>query len=95
VPFLKKWAATGTWEQSGDGFTVKQVGREFGPSERLTVDFSNLDGSTLNVVNGQSGAIFSPYFMDQWTAWLKGTTFPLPYSADAVSKAKVHELTLE
>jgi penicillin amidase len=95
VPLLKKWAGSGTWEQSGDGFTVKQVGHDFGPSERLTVDFANLDGSTLNVVNGQSGEIFSPYFMDQWMSWLKGTTFPLAYSDDAVKKAKVHDLTLE
>jgi penicillin amidase len=95
VPFLKKYAGSGDFEESGDGFTVKQVGTGFGPSERLTVDFSNLDSSTLNLVSGESGQIFSPHFMDQWMAWLKGTTFPLAYSDDAVKKAKVHELVLE
>ena len=33
---------TGVLPQSGDGSTVKQVGRKFGPSERLTVDFGAL-----------------------------------------------------
>jgi penicillin amidase len=95
VPLLKKYASTGMWEQSGDGFTVKQVGTGFGPSERLTVDFSNVDGSTLNIVSGQSGALFSPHFMDQWNAWLNGTTFPLAFTDEAVSKAKAHELILQ
>jgi penicillin amidase len=95
LPFLKSSAGSGTWEQSGDSFTVKQVGPDFGPSERMTVDFSNLDASTLNIVSGQSGQLFSPYFMDQWMSWLKGTTFALAYSDDAVSKAKTHELTLQ
>jgi penicillin amidase len=95
MPFLKQYAGSESWEQSGDGFTVKQVGSDFGPSERMTVDFSNLDNSTLNLVSGQSGALFSPHFMDQWNAWLKGTTFALPYTDSAVSAAKSHELTLQ
>ena len=45
---------TGILPQSGDGSTVKQVGRKFGPSERLTVDFGAIDTSTLNVVRGES-----------------------------------------
>ncbi|HYX70178.1 MAG TPA: penicillin acylase family protein [Terriglobales bacterium] len=94
VPLLARWAGPGRQPQSGGSYTVKQVGRAFGPSERMTVDFSNLDGSTLNIVTGQSGQIFSPYFMDQWTAWYEGTTFPLPFSAEAVRGAAKHTLTL-
>jgi penicillin amidase len=94
IPFINRWAGPGVLPQSGDGTTVKQVGRDFGPSERLTVDFSNFDNSTLNIVNGQSGHIFNPHFNDQWNAWYHGTTFPLPYSVDAVRKALVHELKL-
>jgi hypothetical protein len=45
--------------------TVKQVSTHFGPSERLTVDFSDLDHSTLNIVNGQSGNIFDEHYDDQ------------------------------
>jgi len=37
----------------------------------------------------------SPYYMDQWKAWYEGTTFPLPFSADAVERTKTHRLVLE
>ena len=95
MPLLNRWTGPGTQPQSGDGTTVKQVGLGFGPSQRLTVDFANLDASTLNIVTGQSGNFLSPYYMDQWQAWYQGTTFPLPFSPEAVQKARVHELHLE
>src|SRR5262249_6561827 len=57
-------AGPGTKPQSGGGYTVKQVGRGFGPSERMTVDFSNLDASTFNLVLGESGQPFSQHYMD-------------------------------
>jgi penicillin amidase len=85
---------TGPQPQSGDTTTVKQVGRSFGPSERFTADLSNLDNSTLNIVLGQSGNPASPWFMDQWPAWYKGTTFALPFSPASVSDATTHTLTL-
>ena len=74
--------------------TVKQVGRSFGPSERMTVDFANLDESTLNIVTGESGNIFSPHYMDQWKAWYEGTTYALPFSEQAVEHAANHRLQL-
>ncbi len=89
IPLLSRWAGPGRQPQSGGSYTVKQVGRTFGPSERMTVDFSAFDNSTLNIVTGQSGQIFSPYFMDQWKAWYEGSTFPLPFSAEAVRRAAV------
>ena len=85
---------TGIQEQSGDTSTVKQVGRKFGPSERLTVDFSDIDNSTLNVVLGQSANPASEWFMDQWPAWYHGTTFVMPFSAAATKIATRHTLTL-
>jgi penicillin G amidase len=88
-------AGPGSHPQSGGGYTVKQVGRGFGPSERMTVDFSNLDGSTFNIVLGESGQPFSPYYMDQWDAWYTNKTFTLAYSDGAVTNAKAHELRLE
>ncbi|MGH9579857.1 MAG: penicillin acylase family protein, partial [Terriglobales bacterium] len=94
-PLLRRMTGTGAVAQSGNGFTVKQVGRSFGPSERLTVDLSNLDASTLNIVNGQSGQILSLHYMDQWAAWLEGRTFPLPFSSTAVARARRHELILQ
>ena len=95
VPLLNRWTGPGRQPQSGNGNTVKQVGLGFGPSERLTVDFANLDASTLNIVTGESGNFVSSYYMDQWQAWYQGTTFPLPFSPEAVRKARAHELKLE
>ncbi len=94
IPILRGWTGPGRKPQSGGSYTVKQVGRTFGPSERMTVDFSNLDASTFNIVIGESGQVFSPYYMDQWLAWYGNTTFTLAYSDQAVQGAKAHELTL-
>jgi len=94
-PLLSRWTGPGRVPQSGDGFTVKQAAGNLGPSERITVDFSNLDQSTLNTVTGQGGNFLSPYYMDQWKAWYTGFTFTLPYSPGAVDKSKRHVLLLE
>ena len=95
LPLVGRWTGPGIHEQSANGYTVKQVGHKFGPSERLTVDLADLDRSTLNLVTGQAGNFLSPYYMDQWKAWYEGTTFPLPFSQQAVERTKQHELLLE
>ena len=94
-PILKKGAGTGSQTWSGDENTIKQVAKEFAPSERLTVDFANLDGSTLDIVNGQSGNIFDEHYNDQWDAYYHGTTYALPFSPEAVERAAKHHLRLE
>jgi penicillin amidase len=94
VPWLKKYASTARLPQSGNGITVKQVGGKFAPSERFTADFADLDQSTLNIVNGQSGNLFSPYFNDQFEAWYKGTTFVLAFKPETVQKTATHKLRL-
>jgi penicillin G amidase len=94
-PILKKGAGPGSLPLSGDGQTVKQVSDHFGPSERLTVDFSDLDGSTLDIVNGQSGNIFDEHYNDQWNAYYNGRTFLLPFTQQAVERAGVHHLRME
>ena len=95
VPLLQRWTGPGTLPQSGSGYTVKAVSRSHGPSERLTVDLSDLDQSTLNLVTGEAGNFLSPYYMDQWKAWYEGYTFKLPYSEKAVAGTKQHELVME
>jgi penicillin amidase len=94
LPFLKKYASTGRWPQSGNGITVKQVGGVFAPSERFTADFADLDRSTLNLVNGESGNLFSPYFNDQFEAWYRGTTFGLAFKPETVERTAAHRLRL-
>jgi penicillin G amidase len=95
LPLLNHWTGPGIVPQAGGSFTVKQSGRHFGPSERLTVDFANLDETTLNLVTGQGGNFLSPHYMDQWKAWYEGSTFALPFSGAAVERTKAHKLVLE
>jgi penicillin G amidase len=94
IPLLNFWTGPGTQPQSGSAFTVKAVTRNHGPSERMTVDLSDLDQSTLNLVTGEGGNFLSPYYMDQWGAWYQGFTFKLPFSPAAVAKAEAHNLIL-
>jgi penicillin amidase len=95
LPLIARVAGTGPQPQSGDGTTVKQVGRDFGPSQRFTMDWSNIDGSTENIVLGESSNPFSPYFRDQWNDWYNGTTFALPFTPSAVAAQTKHTLRLQ
>ena len=95
LPWFKDWTGTGILPQSGDSSTVKQVGRAFGPSQRFTIDFSNLDAATEDITMGESGDPLSPYYRDQWDSWYNGRTFPLPFSDQAVAAATAHTLRLE
>jgi penicillin amidase len=94
IPWLKNYASTARLPQSGNGITVKQVGSVFAPSERFTADFADLDRSTLKIVNGQSGNLFSPYFNDQFEAWYRGTTFRLAFSPETVNATAAHRLRI-
>jgi penicillin amidase len=87
-------AGTGEQPLSGDTTTVKQVGRAFGPSQRFTMNWSNIDGSTENIVLGESGNPYSPYYRDQWNDWYNGTTFALPFTPAAVAAQTRHTLRL-
>ena len=95
IPLLRHWTGPGVKPQSGSAYTVKASNPSEGPSERMTVDLSNLDQSTLNLVTGESGNFLSPHYMDQWKAWYEGFTFLWPSSKQAVEKATVHRLVLE
>jgi penicillin G amidase len=94
VPYFSRMAGTGEQPLSGDGTTVKQVGRDFGPSQRFTMDWSNVDGSTENIVLGESSDPYSPYYRDQWNDYYGGTTFALPFSSAAVAAQTSHTLRL-
>jgi penicillin amidase len=94
LPLIGRVAGTGEQPLSGDTTTVKQVGRAFGPSQRFTMDWSNIDGSTENIVLGESGNPYSPYFRDQWNDWYGGATFALPFTQSAVAAQTRHTLRL-
>lgn len=94
LPFITRIAETGPAPLSGDRTTVKQVGRAFGPSQRFTMDWSNIDGSTENIVLGESGDPYASYFRDQWNDWYNGTTFALPFSDAALAATTRHTVRL-
>jgi penicillin amidase len=85
---------TGPQFEGGDSDTVKQAKGLLNPSERLTVDLSDPDRTTLNLPIGQSGSPASPWFLDQFPAWLAGTTVPMPFTPAATQPGIVHSLTL-
>ncbi len=85
----RKPTGTGSHPQSGDTTTLKQVTRTFGPSERFTADLANPTNSTLNLPMGQSENVASPWFADQFPAWLRGTTFPFPTEPTTVTHTLV------
>jgi len=89
-------ARTGTGPQphSGDGTTVEQFAPTFAPSERFTADLSDPDRTTLNIVAGESGNPASAWFMDQFSDWLAGRTYALPFTPAAAGPAITHRLTL-
>jgi penicillin amidase len=93
-PFVSRIAGTGAQPLSGDTTTVKQVGRAFGPSQRFTMDWNNIDGSTENIALGESGNPYSAYFRDQWNDYYSGTTFSLPFTAPAIAVETRHTLRL-
>ncbi|HEY1766956.1 MAG TPA: penicillin acylase family protein [Terracidiphilus sp.] len=94
LPFLGHIAGTGPQPMNGDVTTVEQIGRDVAPSQRFTMDWSNVDGSTENIVLGESGNPLSPYFKDQWNDWYHGTTFALPFTPAAVAAQTRHTLRL-
>jgi len=94
LPFVGRMAGTGKQPLSGDTVTVKQVGESFGPSQRFTMDWSNVDGSTENISLGESGNPYSPYYRDQWSDYYNGRTFALPFTPAAVNASTQHTLRL-
>jgi len=95
LPWFRNWTGTGAQPQSGDGTTVKQVHRAFGPSQRFTIDWANVDGATEDITMGESGDPLSPYYRDQWPYWYNGRTFALPFTDQAVAAATTHTLRLQ
>jgi penicillin G amidase len=81
---------TGIQPTGGDGTTIKAAGLHFGPSERFTANLADPDDTHANITTGQSGNPASPWFLDQFPAWLQGTTLTLPLNHPTTT----HTLTL-
>ncbi|HEV2273805.1 MAG TPA: penicillin acylase family protein [Acidobacteriaceae bacterium] len=94
LPFFSRWTGTGPHPLAGDETTVDQTAGHLGPSQRFTMDWSDVDGSTENIVMGESGDPVSAYYRDQWPYWYGGRTFAMPFTDPAVKAAAVHTLRL-
>lgn len=93
IPFFK-WTSTGPHPLAGDETTVDHVRGLLGASQRLTVDWSNIDGSTENIVMGESGDPLSAYYLDQFPDWYSGKTFVMPFTEGTVAASTRHTLQL-
>ncbi|HKZ52930.1 MAG TPA: penicillin acylase family protein [Candidatus Acidoferrales bacterium] len=90
LPVLRRWFSVGGQPQSGGRYSVKQTGTTFGPSERMVVDFADLDQTLMNITLGQSGHVASPHYQDQYRAWLEVRSFPAPFTDAGVERAARH-----
>jgi penicillin amidase len=63
-------------------------------SQRLVIDFADLDRSTSILPTGQSGHPFSPHYDDMLPIYVSGGTLPLPYTRSAVETASQTRLVL-
>jgi penicillin amidase len=79
LPFVDRFFDIGPVAMSGSGTTVKQTTATLGPSERMVVDFGNLDHSVQNLPAGESGHVASVHYKDQWSAYYVGKSFPMEF----------------
>jgi len=91
---LRALLGVGPLEYTGTGFTVKQAGDTFGPSQRFVADLANWDNSLMNITLGQSGQFGSPHYRDQFPAWFEGHGIPAPFSDSAEANTRKHHLVL-
>ncbi|HEY3453240.1 MAG TPA: penicillin acylase family protein, partial [Bryobacteraceae bacterium] len=79
IPLADYFFNLGPVEMSGSGTAVKQTTLTLGPSERMVVDLGNFDRSVQNLVTGESGAVVSSHYKDQWSAYYVGKSFPMEF----------------
>lgn len=102
LPILRGMADLGPVEINGSRLTVKQAQNtwlgaksDLGPSMRFIADLADWDRSTLTLVAGESGDVFSPHYRDQWQDYLEGRALPLWFSPAAVAQHARHHLALK
>jgi penicillin amidase len=82
IPYVGEWltlANVGPAEMSGSATTVKQTGRNIGPSMRFTSDLGDLNESRLDLTIGESGNLLSPNYKDQWETYWSGGSTPFAF----------------
>ncbi len=79
LPLAGTYFDIGPVPMSGSSTTIKQTTKRLGPSMRMIVDLSNLDGSLQNITVGESGHRLSSHYKDQWGAYYGATSFPMQF----------------
>jgi penicillin amidase len=80
IPLAGAFFNIGPVPMSGSGTTVKQTTATLGPSERMVVDFGDLDKSVQNLTTGESGFVASGHYKDQWPSYYIGKSFPMEFT---------------
>lgn len=101
IPLIRRYADLGPVEIGGSPLTVKQARNvalgdpnDLGPSMRFVADVGVWDRSTLTLVAGESGSVFTPHYRDEFAAYLRGRQLPLWFSTRAVAAHTAHTLRL-
>ncbi|GAB3060251.1 penicillin acylase family protein [Sediminivirga luteola] len=95
-----EWARLGPVPRGGTGDTVGLAGYDgtfrqtIGSSFRMALDVGDWDRSLTMNAPGQSGDPRSRHYADQFGPWLRGETFPLVYSRQAVEDNAGFRFTL-
>ncbi len=76
LPLVSRFFDLGPVEMSGSGTTVKQTTSTLGPSERMVVDFGDLDKSVQNLPVGESGFVASGHYKDRMAGVLRRKKLP-------------------
>ncbi len=79
LPLIGSYFNIGPVPMSGSSTTVKQTTRRLGPSMRMIVDLSNLDGSFQNITIGESGQALSSHYKDEWASYYVGNSLPMQF----------------
>jgi penicillin amidase len=79
LPLIGAYFNIGPVWMSGSSTTVKQTTRRLGPSMRMVVDLSNLDGSYQNITIGESGQALSSHYKDEWASYYVGNGLPMQF----------------
>ena len=96
LPLVNGFFNIGPVEMSGSGTTVKQTSGALGPSERMVVDLGDLDKSVQNLPAGESGAVASGHYKDQWSAYYVGKSFRMEFDhVDAKDVLRVLPKTID
>ena len=100
--FVHKLLNRGPYRLSGSSAAVNAAGWnaaagyqvDWIPSMRMVVDLSDFDASRWINVGGASGHAFHTNYNDQTQLWAEGELLPWAWSAEAVTKAATHTMTL-